>query len=221
MEKKERFNEAFNYLKNKGIVHTQKDVAEKMGSTSPNVSSALKGVESVLTGSFLKRFNEAFGEIFDEQWLLTGDGDMLNKEDAPQPRQEDTIELPLIPINAMAGVLSGNSQSFMEYDCEKYIVPAFGGADFLIRVQGDSMTPTYTSGDIVACQRVPLDRIWFQWGKAYVIDTRQGALVKRIEPSETEGCISIHSDNPKYKPFDLPTEEVSGVALVKGLIRVE
>lgn len=77
MTKKERFSEAFNYLRDKGIVHTQKDVAEKMGSTSPNVSSALKGVESVLTDNFLKRFNEAFGAVFDEQWLLTGTGPML------------------------------------------------------------------------------------------------------------------------------------------------
>lgn len=221
MERRERLNEAFNFLKNKGIVHTQKDVAKKMGSTSPNVSSALKGVESVLTENFLRRFNEAFGEIFDEQWLLTGEGEMLRVESAPPPRGEDTVELPLIPISAMAGALSGDGRSFMEYDCEKYVVPAFEGADFLIRVQGDSMTPTYESGDIVACQRVPLDRLWFQWGKAYVIDTRQGALVKRIEPSEAEGCISIRSDNPRYKPFDLPTEEVNGVALVKGLIRVE
>ena len=83
------------------------------------------------------------------------------------------------------------------------------------------MTPKFESGDIVACKRVPLDRLWFQWGKVYVIDTDQGALIKRMEPSEQEGCVSIHSENKKYKPFDLPTEEIYGVALVVGVIRVE
>lgn len=78
MDKKQRINEAFNYLKDKGKVHTQKDMANMMHATSPNVSSALKGVESVLTDNFLKRFNAAFGNIFNEKWLLTGEGEMLS-----------------------------------------------------------------------------------------------------------------------------------------------
>lgn len=155
----------------------------------------------------------------DRTWLLTGEGSMLSG-----PNKEEKTEmqaLPLIPIDAMAGVLSGSNATFMEYDCEQYVIPVFKGADFLIRVQGDSMVPRYESGDIVACKRVPMDRLWFQWGKAYVLDTSQGALIKRIEPSKKNGCVSIHSENTRYKPFDLPAEELYGVALVVGVIRVE
>ena len=166
------------------------------------------------------RISIAFPEL-NVDWLLTGEGEMLKSDGKIQPTTDNAMELPLIPINAMAGALTGTDISFMEYDCEKYIVPIFKGAEFLIRVQGDSMFPKYASGDIVACKRVPLDRLWFQWGKTYVIDTRQGALVKRLEPSECDGCISIHSENPKYKPFDLDVEEINGVALVVGTIRAE
>lgn len=154
-------------------------------------------------------------------WLLTGEGEMLKNTGEVAAQNGGVMELPLIPISAMAGALTGTDVSFMEYDCEKYIVPIFKGAEFLIRVQGDSMFPRYASGDIVACKRVPLDKLWFQWGKTYVIDTRQGALVKRLEPSERAGCISIHSENPQYKPFDLDVEEINGVALVVGTIRAE
>lgn len=153
-----------------------------------------------------------------EEWLLYGKGEMLKpKQQAMQP---DKNGIPLIPTNAIGGILSGVGESFMEYECERYIVPQFSNADFLIRVQGDSMMPKYIPGDIVACKRVT-DRIWFQWGKAYIIDTRQGVLIKRIEPSKEEGCISLHSENEKYKPFDLPAEELNGVAIVIGVIRVE
>lgn len=152
-------------------------------------------------------------------WLLTGEGSMLSGSNEEEKREMQA--LPLIPIDAMAGVLSGSNATFMEYDCEKYVIPVFKGADFLIRVQGDSMVPRYESGDIVACKRVPMDRLWFQWGKAYVLDTSQGALIKRIEPSKRNGCVSIHSENTRYKPFDLPAEELYGVALVVGVIRVE
>lgn len=75
MDKKERFREAFKYLRSNGIVHTQKDVADKMGSTSPNVSRALNGAEGVMTDRFLIRFAEAFDINMD--WLLTGSGEML------------------------------------------------------------------------------------------------------------------------------------------------
>lgn len=75
MNKKERFNEAYEYLRTKGIVRTQKDVAEKMKSSSQNVSSALNGVESVMTDRFLMRFGDAFGISI--EWLLTGSGEML------------------------------------------------------------------------------------------------------------------------------------------------
>lgn len=215
----QRFTEVIEYLLKAKKAYNQVDLGEKLGVTKSRISDLKNGTKP-LSDKMIELIVREFPEI-SSSWLMTGEGEMLRVESAPPPRGEDTVELPLIPISAMAGALSGDGRSFMEYDCEKYVVPAFEGADFLIRVQGDSMTPTYESGDIVACQRVPLDRLWFQWGKAYVIDTRQGALVKRIEPSEAEGCISIRSDNPRYKPFDLPTEEVNGVALVKGLIRVE
>ena len=45
---------------------------------------------------------------------------------------------------------SGENNSAMEYECEKYIAPEFKNADFLTRVQGDSMEPEFFSGDIVA-----------------------------------------------------------------------
>lgn len=77
MNKKERFNEAFAYLKEQGAIKTQKELAEQMGTTSPNVSSALKGVESVLTDRFIERFCLAYADIFNEEWLLTGEGEML------------------------------------------------------------------------------------------------------------------------------------------------
>lgn len=74
--------EAINYLKYKGVIKTQKDVAEKMKATPSNVSGALSGNEKILTSRFLKRFNDAFGNVFNPSWLLFGEGEMLK----PQPQ---------------------------------------------------------------------------------------------------------------------------------------
>lgn len=91
MDKKERLNKAYNYLKSQGVVHTQKDVSEKMGATAPNVSSALKGVDAVLTDKFLSRFNEAFGNIFSDEWLISGIGDMLRPSQSVSDINNSTV----------------------------------------------------------------------------------------------------------------------------------
>lgn len=67
-----RLNKGFEYLRNIGMVHTQADVAKAMGASRPNVSSALKGDEKVLTDKFLKRFANAF-DVLSQDWLLTGE----------------------------------------------------------------------------------------------------------------------------------------------------
>ena len=128
--------------------------------------------------------------------------------------------IPLIPLSAMAGAFTGDT-SVLEYECERYVIPAFKGADFLIQVKGDSMQPTYYSGDLVACQRVPLNNLFFQWNKTYVLDTVQGALIKRIRRGSDENHVLIVSDNTDYEPFELSKDQFHGVALVRGLVRLE
>jgi phage repressor protein C with HTH and peptisase S24 domain len=97
----------------------------------------------------------------------------------------------------------------------------FKGADFLVQVKGSSMIPKYNSGDIVACKRLPLNDIFFQWNKVYVLDTNQGALVKRIKKGRDEEHVLIVSDNEQYEPFELHKRKINGVALVIGVIRLE
>lgn len=75
--KKERFNKAFNHLKGSGIIKTQREAAKIIGIDTGNLSNALKGIDKYLTDSFLEKFNNAFNNIFNIEWLITGDGDML------------------------------------------------------------------------------------------------------------------------------------------------
>lgn len=159
-------------------------------------------------------------------WLLTGEGNMLRaeseKENIPvaHPSDSPTEGIPLIPISAMAGAFTGE-QSVLEYECERFVVPTFKGAEFLISVKGSSMYPKYNSGDIVACKRLPMDDIFFQWNKVYVLDTDQGPLIKRVKPGSDKEHVLIVSDNERYEPFELPLDRIYHVALVIGVIRLE
>lgn len=171
------------------------------------------------SGAVMQKILSAYPYL-NQDWLLKGEGNMFISRDEIKEDVKAEEGIPLIPTNAIGGYISGVSDPIKEYDCEKYIIPLFRGADFLIRVDGDSMQPKYMSGDIVACKRIE-SPTFFQWGRIYVIDSKQGALIKRIEPSDEEGCICLFSENEKYKPFKLHADDINGIALVKGVIRVE
>lgn len=82
--KVDRLRQAYQYLMSIGQAHKQKDIAEKMNTAASNVSNAFKGVERFLTDSFLIRFNKAFGGIFNDKWLINGEGEMLKGEEKPE-----------------------------------------------------------------------------------------------------------------------------------------
>lgn len=204
------------YLHRKGV--SDYEFYKKSGITR-GVLSQPNGISEDNISRFL-----AYAPDVNVVWLLTGEGEMFNTSDGMPPVAHQTYNpkegIPLIPFSAMAGALMGE-QTALEYECERYVVPAFSGADFLMQVKGSSMVPTYISGDIVACRRVPMSDLFFQWNKPYVLDTRQGAIIKRIKPGSDKQHVLIVSDNKDYDPFELPYEDIYAVALVIGIIRLE
>lgn len=77
MERNERLQAAFNHLRMKGILKSQKDLANALGATAPHISSALGGDEKYLTDNLLIRFQSKFNQ-FSLEWLMNGVGEMLN-----------------------------------------------------------------------------------------------------------------------------------------------
>jgi hypothetical protein len=56
----------------------QKNIAEKLDSEKSVVSRALNGDEKYLTDNFIVKLNAAYGDEFNNDWLMTGKGEMLN-----------------------------------------------------------------------------------------------------------------------------------------------
>lgn len=153
-------------------------------------------------------------------WLLTGEGSMFGKEMARPASANDSKAIPLIPYDAIAGY---GSFDFQELPVEDfYTVSELRGADFLIRVKGDSMTPKYSGGDIVACKKIDMITFW-QWHKIYAICTRnQGILIKRVEEYPgNPAFITLVSENPRYRAFQIHEDEIVSAALVLGAIVLE
>ena len=159
------------------------------------------------------------------EWLLTGQGSMLKDNSLviksyPKPDTPDK-EIPLLPIEVMAG--SGTGEFVInEHDVEEYYkIPNFKNADFLVRVTGSSMRPKYSNGDIVACKKLVLNDIYFEWNRIFVLDTTQGAIIKRIKKGSDDSHLLIVSENPDYDPFELHISKINAVAIVIGVVRLE
>lgn len=134
------------------------------------------------------------------------------------------VSLPLIPLDAVAGLPTDDNDGVLFDNCERYTIPEFSakGAQYLIRVSGTSMLPKYNNGDILACRKI--DEItFFQWGKVYVMDTRQGALVKKLFPdkSNPDNVLCVSENKSEFPPFSLPKEEIRSLSIVVGVIGVE
>ena len=159
-------------------------------------------------------------------WLLTGKGEMLKDNAyatgiAVSEDEHRKNEVYLYDVSAAAGYGSFDEIISKEKIVAKYVVPAFDDISWMIFVKGSSMYPKYSSGDIVACRVIHESR-FIQWGKVYVVATReQGLLVKRLKKSAKEDFITAVSDNTAYDPFDIPKDEILGIALVIGVIRME
>ena len=82
-ERMERFNKAFAHLQGERMIKTQADLAVILKASEGTISRALKGDKNSLTENLLKRFCLSF-PIFNLNWLLTGEGEMLKASQMPQ-----------------------------------------------------------------------------------------------------------------------------------------
>lgn len=207
---------------------------KKIGVSNGTLDKIIKR-NSKISSDILARILIQYPDI-NAKWLITGKGEMIDYNYSQAKSYNiDSVNtnvvnepivgygsksLPLIPIDAMAGFGNGEKQ-IMDYESETYIIPNFRGAEFLISVKGDSMYPRYNSGDIVACKKLQLNDVFFQWNKVYVLDTDQGALIKRVRKGTFDNQITLVSENDSYENFELKMNQINSIALVVGVIRLE
>lgn len=145
-----------------------------------------------------------------QNWLLTGKGSMLkNKEIAEAVESAEQVYL--LPVSAQGGSLNDFMNSVKAYECERLISP-IRAVDFAMTISGDSMAPEYPNGSRIFVKRIN-ERAFIEWGKPYVLDTCNGAVIKTLMPSDKEGyvkCVSINSD-PIFAPFEVAFKDIYGV----------
>ena len=205
---KERLAEFLNY----------KGIGQDKFAQQANLSRGFaNNVGDSIRQSSLEKIKIAFPEL-NILWLTAGIGEMINKEEKTEEIRAESKSSSeyityLLPMSAMGGSLTGFAEPGVTLqNCEAVISP-IANVDFAITVYGESMSPEYPSGSRILIKKIN-PNIFIEWGKAYVLDTPNGVIVKEIhECKGKEGYITCHSVNPdpKFSDFDVPMSEIYGM----------
>ena len=145
-------------------------------------------------------------------WMLTGDGNKYIKKTISDGTKKLPVyyesELPegafIVPLLDQR-LSAGNGSYLQNEDAVKALVhvPAylarFGNNIAAVTVDGDSMYPTLSRGDMVVC-----DSCGWSGEGIYALQMSGDGYVKRL--TKRPGKIVIISDNPKYPPQEEPEE---------------
>lgn len=220
-------NRLFIYLKQKGIPHTRFE--KEIGLSNGYLKTQERRCADLGEGVLSKIIDYCLD--INISWLLTGRGSMLSNE-TNQPSQLPSRHLiPLYDIAAIGGReyeadLSSVSQSPSMIDTGDWFLDASAA----MSVQGDSMSPEYKSGSIVALKEIR-DRRIIMFGEDYVVETDEIRVIKRLQRSDKNDCLLACSINPEiwesgplkgrliHEPFDIPLEAVRRMFLVLGEVR--
>lgn len=191
METQEFINNVFEQARAAKMVKTRADFADALEINRSSLSAAMNGDGRYLTENLLKKVR-AYYETY------------LSDCVSAVPRGT----LPVIPTEAMAGTLGEFEDSVHAYECERMISP-IKGADYAIKVCGDSMSPEIPNGSQILVKKI-WEEEFIEWGKIFCLDTRNGAVIKRIYPTDNPDVVECRSVNPEYPPFRVNVRSVFG-----------
>lgn len=86
----QRIWDAYNYLVDEGKVNSVTDLAEKINRNYTSVTTIINGSRSV-TPRIITDMNKYFGYPFNQEWVMTGKGDMLANKSADDIQKASTV----------------------------------------------------------------------------------------------------------------------------------
>ena len=224
MEGNKEFADYFNALLEQKEPRTpQVKVSEKIGITQGTLSKLRRGAmipSDELAQKIIRAWELDGDKFMNDIYKFRQESSARFFREAKQREEVEEIETktkPRLPITAAAGVLSDYLGGVLAHECEQIpVVRSIPNYDFTMIDKGNSMEPKYEGGDEIACKKV---ESLIEWGKTYVLATRDGAVLKRLYEAENGvRCVSYNHD--EYPDFFVKSDDILGVYRVVGLIRI-
>lgn len=197
--------------------------SEKMGYARPEKLYKVMRGENAISKNLAKEINDKFPK-YSEDWLLTGEGEMLNDDEEKISILKPNKDAPELTgyyypnVSASAGL----DISTLNQELEKVPIylPNFGkGIDF-INVYGDSMYPKYNAGEIIGIKLIEFQ--YLNYGYPYVVIFKNGdAYIKYVKKGKDENHVLLESENTFYEPREFNIDLIQNFYSIRGVIKKE
>lgn len=179
-----------------------------------------------ISGDLAQRITATYPDI-SLQWLLTGEGSIL-REATPSPAKVESLlritereERPYYDIDFLGGYggfLDDPGSAPVAY---KIDYPPYNREGvFYIKLVGNSMSPEFNSGDLVALRAIESWADFLLLGKVYAIVTRSGQrTIKRLRWGSDSRHYLLNPANSAYETQEIPLAQIERVFEVLGEIR--
>ncbi len=214
---------------------SQASFARKLGIDPANMSKHLTGRNPISRG-LINRISVDLG--VSKTWLAYGEGLPFAKEatagqhpieiDDVEPETFDGDEFmennatgtPVYDID----VTAGSVELSREFTSERIVgfidLPEMRPGTAIVRVNGDSMTPTIQDGAFVAIRPVS-DLSCIFWGQIYVIVLDDFRMVKHVRRHPDPTMVILHSANPDYDDMEIKRSKIRKLYVVESILNMK
>ncbi len=219
-----RFRKLFEEMRKHHLIKNKSDLGKKLNTYNHVINAILKGDRKLTVDQILKltqqygvSANYLFGlddEMFVPGHPATQEVPTLSKDLMARGGRQNIV---LVPHRAVAGFsLGSQEQDYSEYP--RFTIPGYEGDQlFAFEIEGDSMLPTITSGDIVVAERLRKGEV-IKDNQVYIVVT-DSVVAKRIqlikEGGQVTGMRLISDNSAVYKPYEVDVNEVRDILKVK------
>jgi transcriptional regulator with XRE-family HTH domain len=117
-------------------------------------------------------------------------------------------------------VEANNIEEFMKKDLPpigRIDVADFIEATYGVVMKGDTLGGDIKGGDVLAYKEW-FPRNYFEYGKIYIVCTRDHLFVRYLKKHEDKDMVLLKSKNDFYDDIDLPINEIKSLYVVNGAI---
>lgn len=194
----------------------RKDIAEALNISTMAVGDLINN--KTKKPRYLVEIADVLG--VDVKWLQTGEGSP-NTSLALDEEDQESIVIDVLDVETSAG--NGSTGDLVEVVSKLYYVPDQFNLYFrgmnpesirVINIRGDSMSPTFASGDMIF---VDINITTFDGDGVYVFTYKNHLYVKRLQMAGD--ALIVISDNSTYKEWRI-TEENFEQLYIQGKVKV-
>ncbi|NRA52509.1 MAG: S24 family peptidase [Phaeodactylibacter sp.] len=220
----QRFKDVYFELERLNLIKGKSDIAKHLGTYNHVINSILKGQRNVTVDQLHRLFetygvdgNYLFGlsdEIFLDGVTLPGEIPVRSLQERQQGSRSN---ITLVPEHAMAGYALEHQNNAYIKNLSKFSIPNLDGELIAFEIQGDSMMPTITNGDLVVCSPVERGEP-LRDNHVYVVvtDSVVAKRIQQVREGEHLSSLRLISDNDHvYKPYYVELEEIRQILKVK------